>query len=87
MEKAIEKALKRHVEALGGLCMKFSSPGVAGVPDRICLLPAGRIVFVELKQPGKKARPLQDYRMRQIRDRGFEVVVIDSIDQIKEVIS
>lgn len=86
MEKRIEKALKRHVESLGGLCLKFSSPGMVGVPDRICLMPDGRMFFVELKDKGKKPRPIQDYRMSQIRALGFKVYVINSAEAIKEVI-
>lgn len=82
MEKRIEKALKRHVESLGGLCLKFSSPGMVGVPDRICLMPGGHII----KALGKKPRPIQDYRMSQIRALGFKVYVIDSAEAIKEVI-
>ncbi|MDV6239876.1 VRR-NUC domain-containing protein, partial [Trueperella bernardiae] len=36
-EHAIEQHLKKAVEAIGGLCWKFTSPGTAGVPDRICI--------------------------------------------------
>lgn len=36
-EQAIEQHLKKAVEAIGGLCWKFTSPGTAGVPDRICI--------------------------------------------------
>ncbi len=52
----IEQALKRSVEAAGGICWKLVSPGTAGVPDRICIH-RGRVIFVELKAPGRFPRP------------------------------
>ena len=51
-ESAVERRLVSGVKARGGLCWKFVSPGMSGVPDRIVLLPGARIVFVELKRPG-----------------------------------
>ena len=84
-ELHIEQALKRAVEAHGGLCWKLVSPGTTGVPDRICLR-AGRVVFVEVKAPGKKPRPIQLRRMSQLRAHGFTAFVVDSMDGIKEVL-
>ena len=52
------------------------------MPDRIVLLPHGRLAFVELKAPGKKLRPLQEKRKRQLEALGFSVFVVDSIEQI-----
>lgn len=86
-ESSIEARLVKEVEKLGGLCWKFVSPGVAGVPDRLVLLPKGKIVFVELKAPGKKARALQEYRHKQLRKLGFKVEIIDSIEGVKRFIN
>lgn len=57
-EKLIEQKLVKAVKAAGGLCPKFVSPGMAGMPDRLVLLPGSRLAFVEVKAPGKKPRPL-----------------------------
>ena len=81
-EKQIEMKLVEAVRRRGGLCPKFISPGLAGVPDRIVLLPGGHMAFVELKAPGRKPRPLQVVRSEQLRALGFKVYVIDRIDQI-----
>ena len=62
--------------------MKFTSPGWAGVPDRIVLLPGGRMAFVELKRPGQKMRPLQMRRKKQLEHLGFKVLCIDDPEQI-----
>ncbi|MFL0245506.1 VRR-NUC domain-containing protein [Candidatus Clostridium stratigraminis] len=85
-ESTIEKRLKKEIELIGGKALKFISPGVSGVPDRIVLLPHGRIVFIELKAPGEKPRPIQDYRAKELKALGFEVKVIDSMEDIKAFI-
>jgi len=77
-EKNIEKAVARRVFELGGIALKFVSPGTNGIPDRIALLPGGRVIFIEAKAPGEKPRPLQLYRMKQLQALGFECLVIDS---------
>lgn len=77
-EKDIERKLKKRVEAMGCLCLKFESPGFTGVPDRIILMPGGEVFFVELKAPGKKERPRQRYVQDQLRKLGF--IVISSVD-------
>lgn len=86
MEKNIEQKLVAQVKKRGGLCPKFISPGFDGVPDRLVLLSQGRIAFVELKAPGKKLRPLQVRRKRQLEQLGFLVYTVDNVDQIKEVL-
>ena len=81
-EKSTEQKLVKAVKAKGGLAPKFVSPGFDGVPDRIVLLPRGRIAFVELKAKGRKMRPLQVRRKRQLESLGFSVYCIDDPEQI-----
>ncbi|QOQ39382.1 VRR-NUC domain-containing protein [Trueperella pecoris] len=83
-EHHIEQHLKQAVEAVGGLCWKFTSPGTAGVPDRICIY-RGRLIFVELKAPGRLPRPIQHRRIQQLRDHGIDVYVVDSLTGVEEV--
>lgn len=85
-EKEVEQALVRSVKKVGGLCMKFTCPGMDGVPDRLVLLPFGKCAFVELKAPGKKPRPLQIRRMKQITALGIPCYVIDAKEQIGGVL-
>lgn len=85
-EKQIEQKLVRAVRAMGGLCPKLVSPGMDGMPDRLVLLPGGRMAFAELKAPGRKPRPLQLRRMAQLSRLGFLVFVIDGPEQINEVL-
>ena len=86
-EKEIEKKLTQAVKNRGGICPKFVSPGFDGMPDRIVLLPKGRMAFVEVKAPGEKPRPLQLARHWLLRRLGFKVYVLDDKNQIQEIIS
>lgn len=70
------------VKKRGGFCPKFISPGMDGVPDRLVLLPKGKIAFIELKAEGKTLRPLQVRRKRQLEALGFSVYCIDKPEQI-----
>ena len=85
-EKVIEKELVRAVENTGGMCPKFIAPGMNGMPDRLVLLPCGRIGFVEVKAPGQKPRPLQVRRHEQIRALGYKVFVLDYPEEIPWII-
>ena len=85
-EKQIEQALVREVKKRAGLPLKFISPGLDGVPDRIILLPGGKRGFVELKAPGKHMRALQEKRKRQLESLGFLVFCLDNTEEIGGII-
>ncbi|EIV7423962.1 VRR-NUC domain-containing protein [Listeria monocytogenes] len=86
-EKYIEQKMVAAVKSLGGMAPKFVSPGIDGMPDRIVLLPMGRIAFVECKATGKKMRPLQNKRKKQLEALGFLVYCLDDIEQIGGILS
>ena len=81
-EKTIEQKLVRAVKNMGGIAPKLLCPGFDGMPDRIVLLPGGRIAFVEVKAPGKVPRPLQVSRHEMLKRLGFKVYVLDNEGQI-----
>ena len=85
-ERTLERKLVEAVTRTGGLALKFVSPGMSGVPDRLLLFPEGKIAFVEMKAPSKHPTKLQRLRHDQLRDLGFRVYVVDSIDQIGELL-
>lgn len=85
-EKIIEQKLIKAAKAMGGIAPKFTSPGFDGMPDRLILLPGGKMGFAELKAPGKKPRPLQAARHNLLRRLGFKVYVIDGAEQIGSVL-
>lgn len=79
LEKEVERYLCKQVKnRLGGMALKFVSPGMSGVPDRIILLPGARVCFVETKAPGERMRRLQNYVCGLIRALGFKVYCIDT---------
>lgn len=81
-EKTIEQKLVKTVKSMGGICPKWVAPGFDGVPDRIVLLPRGKIGFVEVKAPGEKPRPLQKARHGMLKRLGFLVFILDGEEQI-----
>lgn len=85
-EKQIEQQLVSAVRRMGGICPKWVSPGLDGVPDRIILLPGGHMAFAELKAPGKTLRTQQLYRKAQLERLGFPVYVIDNTEHIGGVL-
>ena len=85
-EKIIEQKFRAAVRAVGGVAVKFVSPGLDGMPDRLALLPGGKMAVVEVKAPGKKPRPLQQARHRMLRRLGFQVYVLDDEKQIGGII-
>ena len=86
-EKEVEQSLVLAVKKKGGLALKFVSPGLSGVPDRLVLLPNGRLGFIELKAPGKKLRVLQEKRKRQLEALGFLVFCLDNTEEIEVMIN
>ena len=86
LEKEIEKYLREQVKKLGGVAYKFISPGNRGVPDRLVLLPNGEIIFIELKQLGKKPSKNQEIQIERIRNLGFKVLVLDSKEEVLNAI-
>ena len=85
-EKSIEQKLRMETKKMGGWAVKFSSPGLDGMPDRLVLFPGGKLGFVELKAPGKQMRPLQRKRRKQLEALGFPVFCVDSMEQIQPAI-
>jgi len=82
-EKEVEAALVKAAKKRNGVALKFVSPGLSGVPDRLVLLPDGKIGFIELKAPGKKMRLLQEKRKSQLERLGFLVFCLDNKEEVE----
>lgn len=99
LERDIEKRLVQRVKELGGEVRKVKWIGRSGAPDRLLMLPrqaphlvGGKVaderntVWVELKAPGKKPEPHQLREHARMRKMGQRVVVVDSYEQIEELL-
>lgn len=85
-EKNIEQYLVKKVRETGGKAYKFVSPGNAGVPDRLLIFPSGKVIFVELKAPGKVPTNLQKAKHRELEKLKQRVFVIDSKEKVDAVL-
>lgn len=86
LERELEEKFRRRVKAAGGKAYKFVSPGNDGVPDRLVVLPGGRIGFVELKQKGRRPTALQQKRILELRSLGCVVMVLDRLEDMDTVL-
>ena len=86
-EKTIEQKLVQAVKAVGGIAPKLVCPGYSGLPDRIVLLPGGKVAFVEVKAMGCKPRPLQLHRHETLRRLGFKVYILDDVADIAPILA
>lgn len=76
LEKDVEKILVAEVAKAGGRAYKWVSPGNAGVPDRIVILPGRTPVFVELKTDKGRLTALQESQLERLRKLGQQACVV-----------
>ena len=85
-EKAVERKLVEMCKENGALCIKLLTYQFTGLPDRMCLFPGGTIIFVELKTTGEKPRKIQLSIHKKLRELGFRVEVIDTIEDVENLV-
>jgi len=81
-EKRNEKKLREACKKLGGIAVKLYTLSLTGLPDRMVLMPGGRVWFVELKSERGKLSAMQDFVHRFLRNLGFRVEVISTDDDL-----
>ena len=86
-EKVIERKLVEAVKANGGMCIKLLCDNLLGLPDRMVLMPHSKIAFVELKTTGQKPRRIQVFMHNKLRNLGFRVEVIDTVEGVNNFIN
>lgn len=86
-ESQIERRLVEGVKRLGGMCLKFVSPGTLGVPDRIIITAKGRVIFVELKTETGRLTKIQRYVIGEMQKCGADARVVKGIDEVKELLA
>ena len=86
-ESRIERRLVDGVKKLGGMCLKFVSPGTPGVPARLIITPTGRISFAELKTETGRLVKIQRYTIGEMQKRGADVRVVKGIDEVMRLLA
>ena len=87
-EKKVEKYLREEIEAIGGRCLKFTSPGNSFVPDRICLFMGGLSFFIECKKsPKTEPSSGQIRELDRLNKNGHLAIVISSKEEVNELVS
>lgn len=86
-EKLVERKLVELVKANKGMCIKLLCDQLIGLPDRLCLFPGHKIVFVELKTTGQKPKRIQTFMHNRLRALGFRVEVIDTVEGVVKFIN
>lgn len=81
-ERTIEGKLVRRVREMGGLCYKFVSPNNPGVPDRLVIMPGGKVIFVELKTESGRLSAMQKWQLDEMGRRGADVRVLKGLDEV-----
>lgn len=85
LESSVESGIRKYAELRGWWCVKFVSPGLRGVPDRL-FIRNGRHVFIEIKRSGEEPTTQQSKRHREMREHGAEVYWVDSVEAAKEIL-
>lgn len=86
LEKEIEHKVCQFAKDNGILVYKFTSPSRAAVPDRLFILPGGKVFFIEFKRSGQKPTPAQQREHELLRNQGVDVFVVDDVGYGKELI-
>lgn len=86
LEKDIESRVCRYAEKRGWRAMKFVSPNYRSVPDRIFFKHPGRVFFIEFKKPGQKPTEKQKREIDRLKAEGFDVFVVDNVEEGKTII-
>jgi len=86
-EKSVEAFLKKSIEKdLKGRCIKMLSAHMNGLPDRICLIPGGKVFFAEVKTTNQKPRKIQLIVHRVLKNLGFRVEIIETKSRVKQIV-
>ncbi len=87
-ESGFEDYVVKKIRSIGGRAFKWVCPGMTGAPDRICVFPGGRIVFIELKRPGlKDGKSVRQKKVgRLLRALGCDVRRISEKDELDKIL-
>ncbi|MCH5241778.1 MAG: VRR-NUC domain-containing protein [Muribaculaceae bacterium] len=77
-EKVLEKTFVEKVREMGLIVIKNQDPMQSGMPDRLVVMPRGKVAWVEFKSRGKHMTALQSNRAKKLSEMKHLVILIDS---------
>lgn len=84
-EKKLERKLVEKIKAKGGMCIKLVVIHNIGLPDRMCLLPGGKMFFCEIKSTGFKPSKIQKHYEKKLTGLGFKYYIVDNTEIINKL--
>lgn len=85
LESAIQSRIIRKLKEAGFLPVKAVLTSLSGFPDIIVFGSHSACFFIEVKQLGKKPTKLQEHVHALLRQRGFDVYVLDNDNIPQEI--
>lgn len=76
-EQQIQKKRIDQLEKEGYYVIKLITTNKNGIPDLIAIPKNSGVLFSEVKRPGQKPRPLQEFRIKELLKHGLNVEVFD----------
>ena len=86
-EASIEKRLVEGVIKIGAMCLKFVSPSMTGVPDRLIITADGKVIFAELKTETGRLSKIQKHTIGEMQKRGADVRVVKGLAEVKQLLA
>ena len=74
-EQQIQAKKIKELEALGYYVIKLINTNKNGIPDLIAIPPNSDVLFVEVKTATGKVSKLQEYRHKELNDKGIKVEI------------
>ena len=71
--------LIEEYEAKGYFVIKLIRTNKNGIPDLLCLKENEKPLFIESKEYNDTVKPLQEYRIKELKNLGFEAIVSKSV--------
>jgi hypothetical protein len=76
-EQQIQSKLIKQLEKDGYYVIKLSVTNKTGIPDLLAIPRGSNVEFIEVKRPGQKPRPLQVYRIKELKKHDIKATVYD----------
>ena len=81
-ESQLQAQITKRLKDNGWFVTKLIQTSTNGIPDLMAIR-KGVVIFLEVKQPGKKASPLQEHHIEGLNRCGVEARVVSSVEDIE----